>query len=243
MSLVEHIEELRGHLLIVLAAWAAASLACWAFSSRLLDFLAAPVGSLVFLHPTEPFLVRLKISMVAGAFLAFPVLLERGWRFVSPGLKPSESRLAALLIFPAWALFCLGAAFGWFVAIPAGLKFLLGYAGPSLVAAVALDNYVTFVGTLLLAFGLMFELPMAVLVLARLGLVSPFTLACRRREVLLAIVVLSALLTPGPDIFSQAALSVPTYLLYEISVHLSRWIAPCAPIRSWEPRPRVSARG
>lgn len=229
MSLVEHLEDLRRALLAVMGAWVVLSCACYAFGDRLVALLAEPVGKLVFLHPAEPFFVRMKVSFAAGAFLAFPVLLERGYRFVAPGLQAGERRLALAFVPSAYILFCLGAAFGWVVAVPAGLRFLLSFASPQLVPAVTLENYVTFVGTLLFAFGLMFQLPLLILALVRLGLVERLQLAAYRRHVLLGIVVVSALLTPGPDVFSQIALSLPTYLLYELALFVSRWFVPGRP--------------
>lgn len=233
MTLIEHLEELRVRLLISLAALAAATAICFLFVERILTLLIRPVGQVVFLAPTEAFFVRVKVAALAGVFLSLPVLLFQVWRFVSVGLTPTERRYTLSLLPASLALFIGGAAFAFFAILPVGVRFLLSYQTPSLVPMISIGAYTSFATAFVLAFGLVFQLPIVILFLVRLGVVTPASLAAGRRYALLAIVVASAVLTPGTDVFSQMLMAAPTYLLYEASIWIARLIAP-------RPAPRES---
>ncbi|MDQ7819405.1 MAG: twin-arginine translocase subunit TatC [Armatimonadota bacterium] len=233
MTIVEHLEELRLRLLISLAAFAAATGLSLLFVERILAILIRPVGRVVFLAPTEAFFVRLKVAALSGAFLSLPVVLYQLWRFVSVGLTPTERRYALGLLPPALGLFVAGAAFAFWVILPVGVRFLLSYQTESLVPMISVGAYTSFATAFVLAFGVLFELPVVILFLARLGVVTPAALAAGRRYALLAIVVASAALTPGGDVASQLLMALPTYLLYEVSIWVARVFAP-------RPAPRES---
>lgn len=226
MTLVEHLEELRVRLLVSLAALAVATVICWFFVDRILNALVRPVGRVVFLAPTEAFFVRVKVAALAGVFLSLPVVLFQLWRFVSVGLTPTERKYTLSLLPASLALFVGGAAFAFFTILPIGVRFLLSYQTPSLVPMISISAYTSFATAFVLAFGLVFQLPIVILFLARIGVVTPATLAAGRRYALLAIVIASAVLTPGTDVFSQVLMAVPTYLLYEASIWLARLVAP-----------------
>lgn len=226
MTIIEHLEELRLRLLIALAAFAVATLVSFLYVDRILDFLIRPVGRVVFLAPTEAFFVRVKVAALAGVFLSLPVILYQLWRFIGTGLTRTERRYALSLLPPALLLFVGGAAFAFVAILPVGVRFLLSYQTPSLVPMISISAYTSFVTAFVLAFGLVFQLPIVILFLARLGIVTPATLAAGRRYAILAIFVASAVLTPGTDVFSQMLMAVPTYLLYEISIWIARIVAP-----------------
>ncbi len=226
MTIIEHLEELRARLLAALGAFAVATVVAFLFVERILAVLIRPVGRVVFLAPTEAFFVRLKVAALAGAFLSLPVVLYEIWRFVAVGLTARERRYTLSLLPFSLALFAAGAAFAFFAILPLGVRFLLSYRTETLVPMISIGAYTSFATAFVLAFGLVFQLPIVILFLARLGLVTPATLAGGRRYALLAIVVLSAVLTPGGDVVSQLLMALPTYLLYEVSIWVARIFAP-----------------
>jgi len=226
MTIVEHLEELRKRLLYSLAAFGVATSAGYLFVERILAAVLRPVGQVVFLAPTEAFFVRLKVAALAGVFLSLPVMLYQLWRFVSVGLTPTERRYSLSLVPAALALFVSGAAFAFLVILPIGVRFLLSYQTPDLVPMISVQAYTSFVTAFVLAFGLLFQLPVVILFLARLGVVTPASLAAGRKYALLAIVTASAVLTPGGDVVSQMLMAVPTYILYEVSIWVARLVSP-----------------
>lgn len=226
MTIVEHLEELRKRLLYSLAAFALATIASYAFVERILAVVLRPVGQVVFLAPTEAFFVRVKVAAVAGVFGSLPVTLFQLWRFVSVGLTPTERRYSLSLIPAALALFVMGAAFAFLVILPLGVRFLLSYQTPNLVPMISVEAYTSFATAFVLAFGVLFQLPVVILFLARLGVVTPASLAAGRKYALLAIVTASAVLTPGGDVLSQMLMAAPTYLLYEVSIWVARLVSP-----------------
>lgn len=226
MTIVEHLEELRARLLISLVAFAVATAASFVVVEPILTVLLRPVGRVVFLAPTEAFMVRLKVAAISGVFLSLPVTLFQVWRFVSVGLMPTERRYALGLLPAALFLFVGGGAFAFFTILPLGVRFLLSYQTPTLEPMISVQAYTSFATAFVLAFGLVFQLPVVILMLARLGVVTPRSLAAGRKYALLGIVTLSALLTPGGDVFSQLLMAGPTYLLYEASIWIARLAAP-----------------
>lgn len=232
MTIIEHLEELRRRLLAGLVALGVGTVVSWIYVEALLAFLMAPVTRLgervIFLAPTEAFFVRLKMAVLAGVFLSLPVLLYQVWRFVSIGLTAAERRTARWLLLPAYLLFVGGAAFALVGIVPMGVRFLLSYRTADLQPMLSIGAYTSFVMAFMLAFGLVFELPIVLLFLTKIGVVTPASLAAGRRYAIVAIVGLAAVLTPGGDVFSQLLMAVPTYLLYEASIWIARFVSPPA---------------
>lgn len=228
MTLIEHLEELRRRLLISVLAFAAATVVSFLFVERILAILIRPVGQVIFTAPTEAFFIRVKVAALAGAFLSLPVILYELWRFVSVGLTSTERRYTLSLLPFSLLLFVGGGAFAFFAILPVGVRFLLSYQTERLVPMISIGAYTSFATAFVLAFGLVFQMPVVVLFLARIGVVTPASLAAGRRYALLGIVVLSAVLTPGGDLFSQLLMAAPTYLLYEASIWIARAVAPRA---------------
>ena len=223
MSLVEHLEELRVRLIVVLTAVTTLACVSYAFVDRVIDLMARSAGGFVFFSPAEAFLVRLKVSLMLGAFIAVPLIIYEAWRFIGVALAPSERRLVFSILPASYALFVAGAACAWLLVIPTATRFLLGFATDNLIPMMSLEAYIGFVSWLTAAFGVMFQLPILVVFLVKSGIASPDTLAAYRRHVLLGLAVLAAFFTPGPDFFSQMALLVPPYLLFELSLLITRW--------------------
>ncbi|MDQ7859793.1 MAG: twin-arginine translocase subunit TatC [Armatimonadota bacterium] len=228
MTIVEHLEELRRRLLLAFAALGAGTAVGFIFVDRVLDYLIHMIGveRVVFFAPAEAVFTRIKVALFIGVFIGLPVILYQLWAFVAVGLTQTERRAVTLLLPPSMVLFVLGAAFGLFVIMPIGLRVLLSYQTETLQPMLAIGPTLSFVIAFILAFGFVFQIPMVVLFLARVGLVTPASLAATRRYAIVAIVVLAAVLTPGTDVVSQLLMAVPTYALYEASIWIARLVAP-----------------
>jgi sec-independent protein translocase protein TatC len=228
MSLLEHLEELRRRLIIVVAAVLLASIVGFIFSQQIIDLLIQPLPAgyekLYFTGVADAFGVRMKVSIFAGIALAMPVILFQIWRFVTPGLTRSERRIVWPLLFAALGLFALGMAVG-YVIVPFALNFLLSFAEPGKIEPLlTISEYIGFITTLMLAFGLMMEFPILLIVLARIGILSYRRIASQRRFVILGITVFAIIATPGGDPFSPTILGLVMYVLFEISLLVIRVI-------------------
>ncbi|HHV61529.1 MAG TPA: twin-arginine translocase subunit TatC [Firmicutes bacterium] len=223
MTLIEHLEELRIRIIIAAVAVLMAGCLVYLKVDWILEMITRPVGRLVFLSPAEAFVVRIKLALVGGAILAGPVILWEAWRFVAPALAPAEARQAVLFLPAALAAFLAGAAFGLLVAFPVAVRFLMKFATPQLAPMISIGEYVSFAVLLTVSLGLVFEMPLAILLLARLGLVTPRSLAARRKYVILGVFVVAAVITPTVDVISQVLVAVPLWALFEIGVFLARF--------------------
>lgn len=221
--LTERLVQVRGAIVRSLFIVLVASIAVYTVSERILaDFMKhMPGGSLIFLSPTEAFVTRLKLALSGGLVLSVPLLLGQVYRVVKPFLQPSQRRGAVLLIPLCFILFLSGVAFGYVVLLPVALTFLLGFQGPDLEPMLAVGPYVGFVTMLVLPLGLIFQMPVIAVFLARIGVIDPRSIAGRRKYAILIIAVLSAVLTP-PDVFSQLLMAVPLWLLFELSLLVAR---------------------
>lgn len=232
MPLMEHIKALRRVLIIAAYAVAAGTVIGWFLSDQGFAFLARPlldVNRTLFITttPLEPVLVKIKVSVVIGIVIALPVLMWQLWAFILPALKKNERKYLYLLVPSSIVLFLAGASFCFFVVLPIGIKFLI-YAGGHAVPAtpfVTKTSYLNFILTFLLTFGLVFQLPIILLVLIRVGVLTPRALAKKRRWALLIIIVLAATFAPTPDLFTQGLMAVPMYMLYEVSIWLGYLVA------------------
>ena len=224
MPLLGHLGELRKRLIRAALAVGVGASASLYWSDELMRWLMRRAGvELVFLSPAEAFWVSLKVALIFGLFLALPVVFYQLWRFISPGLRPKERRYGIGFVFSSTAFFILGATFCMFVVLPFGLRFLFQYGeGIGLKPMISIGAYVDFVIKFLLAFGLIFELPLVITFLARLGLLTPAFLARNRKYAVLIAFVVGAFLTPTPDIFNQSLMAVPLIVLYEIGIWSAR---------------------
>jgi sec-independent protein translocase protein TatC len=223
---VSHLIELRDRLIraIIAIAIAFVALAVWPGPSGLYDLLAAPMvahlpkgATLIATNVISPILVPLKITLMAAFMVALPVVLYQVWAFVAPGLYSHEKRLVLPLVVSSTLLFIAGVAFCYFLVIPGMSKFIQAFAPTSITAAPDIEQYFGFVLTLFLVFGIAFEVPIAVIVLARMGVVSIEQLKKWRGYFVVAAFIIAAVVTP-PDVISQLALAVPMCILYEIGI-------------------------
>jgi len=217
----EHLEELRGRIVNSLVVVVVFGGLAYFFRNRLLDFLlrASREESLIYLHPTEAFLTYLKLAVITGLILSTPWLLYQAWKFVLPALYENEARLFKLGFLAGGFLFYLGVALAVGVGLPYSVRFLAGVGGDHLVSSFSVRNYISFATLLSFAMGLVFEVPLLIYLMVRLGFVKPSTLRKNRKYVVLIAFTTSAFITPT-DLFSQAFMAIPLVLLYEVSVFL-----------------------
>ena len=219
-----HLEELRRRLIIAFIAVAVGFAASYGFKEQLFEILVRPLkmvmaegDTLIFTNLPEAFFTYLKVAFLTGIGLASPVLIYQFWMFVAPGLYDKEKRLLLPIIFLSTLFFVGGALFGYFIVFPYGFDFFLGFATETIRPMPSMKEYLSFAAKLLLAFGIVFELPLAITFLAKLGLVTVPFLKKNRKYAILLFFAGSALLTP-PDVVTQVMMAFPLMLLYEISI-------------------------
>ena len=223
---VQHLMELRDRLLKAIAAIGVAALILFFFPGpgALYDFLAAPLvahlpagATLIATSVISPFMVPLKILLMAAFLLALPFVLWQVWAFVAPGLYSHEKRLVLPLVVSSTVLFFIGVAFCYFFVFGQVFKFIQGFAPTSIAATPDIESYLDFVLSMFLAFGMAFEVPIVVIVLARMNIVTIEKLKAFRSYFIVLAFVISAIVTP-PDVVSQLALAIPMCILYEIGI-------------------------
>jgi len=228
--LTGHLRELRKRLIISIVALVIGFAISYFFSDRLYDILVSPLlpampgGSefVAFTGVAEPFFVYIKVGLLGGAALASPVIFYEIWAFVAPGLYKSEKRWFLLTVVFSCLLFISGLLFAFFVVFPFAFKYLLGYSGPRLKPFISMNSYFSLVTRLLIAFGLVYQLPLAMLVLARMGLVTAARFLSWWRYAIIAIVIVAAVLTPTPDAFNQMLMAGPLLVLYFLGILLAK---------------------
>jgi sec-independent protein translocase protein TatC len=229
MPFLDHLEELRWRILWSLMGIAIGVAIAFFIVIRfdILNLLQHPIApllgghKLVYTHPGDPFSIVMSTSLWLGVTLAFPVVGYNVWRFVAPALYQHEKRIVLPLLVGAVLLFLAGVAMAYFVVIPLTLRFLLTFQVASLDPMITVQEYFSFVISLVVSFGIAFELPIAVVLLTMLGLVTPSFLQKFRRHAAVLCVVLGAFLSPGDAITATIAMSLPLYVLYEMSLFLS----------------------
>jgi sec-independent protein translocase protein TatC len=223
---VTHLVELRDRLVraSIAVGICFAVLFFWPGPSGLYDLLAAPLvaqlpkgATLIATNVISPFIVPLKITLLAAFLLALPVVLYQVWAFVAPGLYSHEKKLVMPLVISSTLLFFIGVAFCYFFVFGQVFKFIQSFAPKSITAAPDIEAYLSFVMTMFIAFGAAFEVPIVVIVLARMGLVSIEKLKAFRSYFIVIAFIIAAVITP-PDIVSQLALAIPMCLLYEVGI-------------------------
>lgn len=230
MPFLDHLEELRWRIIWSAIAVAAGAIIGFVLVVRfdVLGLLVAPVrpyvegAKLPYLSPADPFWVTLQLALVIGIILAFPVVAYQFWAFFAPALEAHERRAIVPSLYLGLVLFVAGVAMAYFVALPVALRFFTSFQTRSLEPLIVIGPYLGFVTKLLIAFGVVFELPVVVLVLTTLGLVTPQFLASKRRHAVVAITILASAITPGDVITLTLLMMVPLMLLYELSIVLSR---------------------
>lgn len=224
VPLTEHFNELRKRLVISAIAVILASIVTFMYVDIIREIITDPVKEhLIFGRLAEAFMTNIKIAILSGCLLAFPVILYQAWSFVLPGLKRSERKFILLFVLSSLIFFSTGVSFAFFVIIPISINFFLGFATEDLQPFLFFGDYVSYVSGIVFAFGLVFQLPIVVFILAKLGIVSSAFLKRSRIYAMVIIFITAATITP-PDVFSQVLMALPMMLLYEISILAARMV-------------------
>ena len=229
MTLTEHLAELRKRLInSFIAVFIGFAISYhysedifWVLMDPLLKVMPPKNGKMVFLTLTEPFVTYLEVALLSGLFLASPIIFWEIWKFIEPGLYPHEKKYVIPFVFFATFFFIGGAFFGYFIVFPFAFEFFISFANQNIVPSLSMAKYFSFATKMLLAFGVIFELPLITLFLARLGIITKDMLSRWRKYAIVIIFVVSAILTP-PDVMSQILMAVPLWILYEISVIIAK---------------------
>lgn len=226
MPFLDHLEELRQRLLRCILSIVLLSLGSYFFSKQIMQILLRPYPhdkTLIFLKPTEGFMVYIKISVFIGIILSLPVIFYQLWKFIAPGLYKKERRYVPMIVFLSTFFFLTGALFCYFIIIPFGLNFLLGFTTGQLEPNIQISEYLKFVTMLIMVFGIIFELPLLSFFLTKMGLLTPDFLRSKRRYGIVVIFIVAAILTP-PDVITQLFLAGPLIILYEVSIWVSKLV-------------------
>lgn len=238
MSLVEHLVELRQRLVQCVLFFFTALLVCYYYSEGIFQFLVAPLADLLKDHPghrliytglTEAFVTYIKVAFFAASFLSFPMLAIQIWKFIAPGLYHSERRFFLSFLMSTPALFLMGSSFAYYFILPNAWSFFLSFETPGgpgqlpIQLEARVHEYLSLVMQLVMAFGISFQLPIVLILLARVGWLKVETLRKNRKYAFLFIMIASAFLTP-PDVLSMLGLAFPLYFLYEISLMTVKYI-------------------
>jgi len=225
-----HLEELRNRLIVCAIAIGIGFVISYIFSKQLFSFLILPLtevlpadSHLIFTNLPEMFIAYIKVALIAGIILAIPVIFYELWMFLAPALYRREKGYLIPFVLFSSILFLVGSLFGYFVVFPYGFKFFIGFATEDIQALPSVKQYFSFTIRLLLAFGVVFELPVVVFFMTKIGLITPDSMKRFRKFAILSAFILSAILTP-PDVATQIMMALPIIILYEVSILISKGI-------------------
>ncbi len=225
-----HLEELRNRLIVCAIAIGIGFVISYIFSKQLFSFLILPLtevlpadSHLIFTNLPEMFIAYIKVALIAGIILAIPVIFYELWMFMAPALYRREKGYLIPFVLFSSILFLVGSLFGYFVVFPYGFKFFIGFATEDIQALPSVKQYFSFTIRLLLAFGVVFELPVVVFFMTKIGLITPDSMKRFRKFAILSSFILSAILTP-PDVATQMMMALPIIILYEVSILISKGI-------------------
>ncbi len=228
MTFLDHLEELRWRLIYTLIGLIIATVLCWVFIDYLIEFIllkpARDAGAtLQNLKPFGQLFMFFQVSIVAGLVLSLPNIFYQLWKFIAPALKKKERRYIFYIVIYSTICFLSGIVFAYYVMLPLTLQFASQFGSPDISNAFAIDEYLSIIISVMLAAGLIFELPMISFFLTKLGILTPQFMRKYRRHSIVIIMILAAFLTPGADPVSQLILAVPLVFLYEISILISKF--------------------
>lgn len=222
-TLTEHLDELRARLLKSAFFLLVCSFFAFYFSDQVISFLVEPVDKLIFIAPQEAFISKIKVAFFCGLLTASPFILYQAWRFISAGLTTREHKYALFFLPVSFFFFFAGAGFAYFVIVPIGVGFLLGFSTEFLSPMITISAYLSFVINLTIAFAVIFQMPLVMIFLTKIGVITPDHLLCRRKHATVLIFIIAALLTP-PDIVTQSLMAVPLLVLYEVGILFSKLV-------------------
>ncbi len=223
MTLIAHLTELRSRLIKSLIAVAVGSVVGYCFIGDIMHYLTLPAGKLYYMQPSEAFFTYIKVAIVAGFLLALPVVFYQAWRFFLPALTRKERLVLGLVVPISVLLFFAGLAFSFFLVLPAGIRFFMSFGYGELEALFSINRYFDFVISFVLPFGFVFELPLIITILGKIGILSSRFLGKYQRIVIFLSFILGAIITPTPDIFTQSMIALPMIVLYEVGYLIVRF--------------------
>jgi sec-independent protein translocase protein TatC len=230
MPLTSHLEELRTRLIRILIVVGVGFGVCYAFKDALFRVITRPLTSvlppssfMIYTSLPEAFFIYMKIAFFASLFLSAPYTFYQIWKFISPGLFVQERKYVAPFVITSSLLFLAGILFGYFVVLPPAFAFFMTFSSDVLRPMVSFREYISLMLKFLLAFGIVFEIPVFIFFLAKIGLVNAQMLSRQRRYAILAIFIIAAILTPTPDVITQSLMALPMMLLYEIGIVAARF--------------------
>jgi sec-independent protein translocase protein TatC len=236
LTLFEHLDELRARIMWAVIAVAVGVVVAAVFNSKVFALLLRPLKEVPNLpassyqittfSPAEPFMVSLKVWVVAGLIMASPFLIWQLWAFVGPAFTSTEKKYFYPVVIATTLLFLGGVVFGYLVVLPKGLQFLLGFGSGNFNVQQRASDYFTFVALFILAFGAVFEMPVVLVLLAKVGVLDDVFLRKNRRWAILINAIVAAVITPSQDAFSMLAMFFPLVILYEVSIPLARMVKP-----------------
>lgn len=233
MTFLEHLEELRWRLIKSILGIVVGSIICGIFADFLMNnFLLAPALKtnppmlLINLKPYGQMLLYMKVVLSCGLILSIPFTLYQFWKFFEPGLMPNEKRYVSLAVFFSSLCFLTGIAFAYYIMLPTALEFFVSFGTTAISNNISVEEYFGFIISIMLAAGFIFELPVISFLLSKLGILKPSFMRKYRKHAIVLILLTAGILTPSPDITSQLLLGVPFFILYELSIFISKMAQP-----------------
>ena len=230
MGFLDHLEELRWRIIKSAIGVVIGSIICGIFINWIMNyFLLAPAKHtnpplvLINLKPYGQLVLYMEVIIVGGIILSIPNIFYQFWKFIQPGLLPTERHYVWSIVFFTSLCFLCGAAFSYYIILPTALKFFAAFGTEAITNNIAINEYFSFILSVIITAGIVFELPMVSYFLSRLGLLTPAFMRKYRRHAIVVILIIAGIITPGPDITSQILLGLPLFLLYEISIIISRF--------------------
>ena len=224
MSLIDHLGELRGRIIVALVAMIIGTVVSYYYVEDIIQILIAPAGKLYYTKPTEAFFTYMKISIISGLIVSSPVWFYQIWAFIIPALSKGEKKVTFLIVPSAISLFIIGVLFSYYLVLPTAIEFFIGFGTDGLQPLFSIGQYIDFVVGFIIPFGITFELPLIIVALGALGILSSQRVRSFRKMFILLAFIVGGAISPTPDMLSQTMIAGPMVLLYEISHGILRYI-------------------
>lgn len=224
MSLIDHLGELRGRIIVALVAMMIGTVVSYYYVDDIIQILIAPAGKLYYTKPTEAFFTYMKISIISGLIVSSPVWFYQIWAFIIPALSKGEKKVTFLIVPSAISLFIIGVLFSYYLVLPTAIEFFIGFGTDGLQPLFSIGQYIDFVVGFIIPFGITFELPLIIVALGALGILSSQRVRSFRKMFILLAFIVGGAISPTPDMLSQTMIAGPMVLLYEISHGILRYI-------------------
>ena len=224
MSLIDHLGELRGRIIVALVAMIIGTVVSYYYVDDIIQILIAPAGKLYYTKPTEAFFTYMKISIISGLIVSSPVWFYQIWAFIIPALSKGEKKVTFLIVPSAISLFIIGVLFSYYLVLPTAIEFFIGFGTDGLQPLFSIGQYIDFVVGFIIPFGITFELPLIIVALGALGILSSQRVRKFRKIFILLAFIVGGAISQTPDMLSQTMIAGPMVLLYEISHGILRYI-------------------